>query len=81
MLSGQRDLSSTELSGDDARPACDEEARVPKVVYVTCPECKKEFYVGTEFFEIEESYCSCPFCSKEFKPQPSQTDKSAAHIW
>lgn len=53
---------------------------MPKVIYVTCPDCKKEFYVGREFFEIEEAYCQCPFCNKEFKPQPSANDSAAAHI-
>lgn len=42
---------------------------MPKVVYVTCPNCGNEFYIGREFLEIKESYCHCPYCSEEFKPE------------
>ncbi|HLY65087.1 MAG TPA: hypothetical protein VKU60_06110 [Chloroflexota bacterium] len=35
--------------------------------YVPCPQCKKEFMVGEEFFRIPEAYCHCPFCAHEFK--------------
>ena len=45
---------------------------MPKVVYVACPHCGKEFYVGKEFLEIEESYCHCPYCSQEFKPEAAR---------
>ncbi len=37
-----------------------------QVIYVTCPKCQGEFYVGPEFFSIPESYCHCPYCEKEF---------------
>lgn len=53
---------------------------MPKVIYVNCPACKREFYVGREFFDIEEAYCHCPFCNKEFKPEATSEDKAAAHI-
>ena len=45
---------------------------MPKVVYVNCPHCGKEFYIGQEFLVIEESYCHCPYCSQEFKPEAAR---------
>lgn len=42
---------------------------MPKVVYVNCPSCGKEFYIGREFIEIEEACCHCPYCAQEFKPE------------
>jgi hypothetical protein len=37
-----------------------------QVIYVPCPECRREFYVGPEFFSIPDSYCHCPYCGAEF---------------
>jgi uncharacterized protein YbaR (Trm112 family) len=37
-----------------------------QVIYVACPQCQGQFYVGPEFFSIPESYCHCPYCEKEF---------------
>ena len=34
--------------------------------YVPCPQCKKEFMVGEEFFRLPEAYCHCPYCGNEF---------------
>ncbi len=42
-----------------------------RIVYVTCPDCKREFYVDVEFLQIPESYCHCPTCAREFKVSES----------
>ena len=40
-----------------------------RVTYVTCPDCKKRFYVRTEdFIDNPDAYLECPFCTKEFSP-------------
>ncbi len=41
-----------------------------RVTYVTCPQCKKEYYLRTEdFSENRDANTECPFCTKEFKPE------------
>ncbi len=35
--------------------------------YVPCPNCRREFMVGEEFFRIAEAYCQCPYCAFEFR--------------
>jgi hypothetical protein len=44
---------------------------MPRIVYLACPGCKREFYVGPEFLTIKESYCCCPYCHAEFRPEES----------
>ena len=44
---------------------------MPRIVYLACPGCKREFYVGAEFMTIKESYCCCPYCHTEFRPEQS----------
>ena len=45
--------------------------RMPRIVYLACPRCRREFYVGPEFLTIKESYCCCPSCHAEFRPEES----------
>lgn len=35
--------------------------------YVPCPNCRRKFMVGQEFFRIPEAYCVCPYCQTEFR--------------
>lgn len=38
-----------------------------RVTYVTCPDCKKQFYLRTDDFrDNPDAYLECPFCTKEF---------------
>lgn len=39
-----------------------------EILYVSCPNCQKKFYISPEFLERRESYCVCPFCHTEFPP-------------
>ena len=36
--------------------------------YVTCPQCKGEFYVTKSLYEMTGASCYCPFCAREFSP-------------
>jgi len=41
-----------------------------RVTYVTCPGCKKEFYLRTaDYTENKDAYAECPFCKKQFSPE------------
>lgn len=45
---------------------------MPKVIYLNCPSCCREFYIGQEFMVLEESYSLCPYCGTEFNPRTMQ---------
>jgi uncharacterized CHY-type Zn-finger protein len=41
-----------------------------RVTYITCPQCKKEYYLHTEDYrQHEEAFAQCPFCTKKFAPE------------
>ena len=41
-----------------------------RVTYVTCPDCKKQFYLHTDhYLENKEAFAQCPFCLKQFDPE------------
>ncbi len=41
-----------------------------RVTYVTCPACKKLFYLHTQDYkESEEAYAQCHFCTEHFDPE------------
>lgn len=54
-----------------------------QVIYVPCPECRRQFYVGPEFFSIPDSYCHCPYCGEEFSvcesPEASRSPGGGTH--
>jgi len=38
-----------------------------KVIYVTCPHCRGEYYVeGSDYQGKPAALCHCPFCATEF---------------
>jgi predicted Zn finger-like uncharacterized protein len=40
---------------------------VDKVSFVTCPECKGEYYVErSDYLGKPDGLCHCPFCAHEF---------------
>jgi hypothetical protein len=57
-----------------------------RVTYVTCPQCKKQYYLHTEDYrQNAEAYAQCPFCKKKFAPEegnpypPLETGRKSGH--
>lgn len=42
----------------------------PKIYYLNCPKCGKEYYVARALYEIQQKNrdvkLMCPYCQKEF---------------
>lgn len=39
-----------------------------KVMYISCPKCKREYYIDKIIFELNKDVVKlkCPFCKTEF---------------
>jgi uncharacterized C2H2 Zn-finger protein len=42
----------------------------PKIYYLNCPRCEKEYYVSKDLFQIQREnpdvMLMCPYCQNEF---------------
>ncbi|HMK76659.1 MAG TPA: hypothetical protein VK568_10835 [Thermodesulfobacteriota bacterium] len=50
-----------------------EKVGIPKDVWVTCPGCKKLYYIDRSFYspQFDNIYLHCPFCHLEFDKKES----------
>jgi len=44
-----------------------------KVFWVTCPQCRFEYYVSQELLNIKDFPTVCPQCHHEYQPEQSAT--------
>ena len=53
----------------------------PKIYYLDCPKCGKEYYVVRALYEIQQKNrdvkLMCPYCQKEFPARDAKFEGNA----
>ena len=53
----------------------------PKIYYLNCPKCEKEYYVSKDLYQIQRKnpdvMLMCPYCQNEF---PGKDERRVAKV-